>query len=147
MSAVLASEYRMSFVYEATLPRLDGGLQRQASAFYAEHRALMARWEELAAAHCLDLPLRQPAYPLPGDVVAEPRQALAAAEADAARALGDLVAFGDDGLQQAAAAELAGSAVRLAVLAGEPALTPGLEAAEGGPGPTAAAKASGWALP
>jgi len=136
----------MSFVYEAALPRLDGGLRQQAVGFHAEHRDLMARWEQLAAAHCIDVPLRRPAYPLPDDVAAEPRQALAAAESDAAKALGDLVAFSDGGLQQAAAADLAGSAVRLAVLSGGPVLTPGLGAAEGVPGPSAAAKPAGSAL-
>ncbi|MCW2133590.1 ferritin-like domain-containing protein [Arthrobacter sp. VKM Ac-2550] len=125
-SAVVVSEYKLAFLYQATLPRITGAQREAAAENYAAHRDLMERWEELAADACVDLPLREPAYELPEGFLDEPWQGLGEAERDAALALGDLVALGDGALQAAAAADLPGAAERIAAITGEPPLTPGL---------------------
>ncbi|NMR31112.1 DUF4439 domain-containing protein [Crystallibacter degradans] len=127
VSAVVVSEYKLAFLYQAALPRLTGEQRKAATENYAAHRDLMERWEELAADACVDLPLREPAYALPEGFLDEPWQGLGNAEHEAALALGDLVALGDGALRAAAAADLPGAAERIAAITGEPPLTPGLD--------------------
>jgi hypothetical protein len=126
VAGVVVTEYRTIFTYEAALPRLSGKERAAAEERYAAHRALAGRWEDLAASACLGLPERAAAYPFPADPAAQPLDALAAAERDAASALADAVAF-NRSLSGAAAADLAAAAVRLAETGGRPPLTPGLD--------------------
>lgn len=132
VAGVVVTEYRTIFTYEAALPRLSGQDRAAAEERYAAHRALAGRWENLADSACLGLPERAAAYPFPADPAAQPREALAAAERDAASALADAVAF-NPSLRGAAAADLAAAAVRLAETGGRPPLTPGLDE-DGGEG-------------
>lgn len=132
VAGVVATEYRTIFTYEAALPRLSGNERAAAEERYAVHRALAARWEDLAASACLELPERAAAYPFPVDPAAQPLEALAAAERDTGSALADAVAF-NRSLRGAAAADLAAAAVRLAATGGRPPFTPGLDG-DGGEG-------------
>ena len=126
VAGVVVTEYRTIFTYEAALPRLSGKERAAAEERYAAHRALAGRWEDLAASACLRLPERAASYPFPADPAAQPLDALAAAERDAASALADAVAL-NRSLRGAAAADLAAAAVRLAETEGRPPLTPGLD--------------------
>jgi Domain of unknown function (DUF4439) len=125
VAGVVVSEYRAIFTYEAVLPRLSGAARTAAEERYAAHRTLAGRWEDLAGSACVELPLREAAYPLAEDPVGKPREAVMAAEETAAAALADAVAFGGP-LRGEAASDLVGAAAWLAGTEGRPPLTPGL---------------------
>lgn len=126
LGAVVVSERKLAYVYEAALPRLAGTAREAARKRYLQHRALIEDWTGVARSVCVQLPPAEAAYELPAGLASKPGPVLADAEAGAAAAFADLVAFSSGDLRARACADLLGAVRRIADTAGKVPPAPGV---------------------
>ncbi|NKX49862.1 DUF4439 domain-containing protein [Arthrobacter deserti] len=139
LGAVVVSERKLAYVYEAALPRLAGKARAAAQKRYLQHRALIGRWEGIARGLCMEVPPAEAAYELPAGLAAKPGPVLAEAEAAGAAAYADLVAFSSGNLRSRASGDLLGAVRRIADSSGSLSAAPGLGSlagVSGGQAPT-----------
>jgi hypothetical protein len=129
LGAVVVSERKLAYVYEAALPRLAGKAREAARKRYLQHRALIKDWTSVARGLCVQLPPAEAAYELPAGLAAKPGPVLADVEAGAAAAFTDLVAFSAGNLRARACADLLDAVRRLAETAGKVPPAPGVGSA------------------
>lgn len=127
LAAVVVSERKLAYAYEAALPRLAGAAGQAARKRYLQHRELIERWEGIAAGLCVKVPPAEAAWQLPAGLSATPGPVLADAEAAAAAAFADLVAFSGGAVRAQASAGLLGATLRIADTAGAVPAAPGIQ--------------------
>ncbi len=128
LAALIRTEHETVYGYQVALPRLHGADASLAAAQFQRHEALIARAEAWSRVHCAAVPPREPGYALDPAFLADPARGLAAAEASALPAYGDLVALSDGQTRKWAIAGLLEAARRADRWGAAPGPVPGLAA-------------------